>query len=470
TLQRGRDRLGDVIAPVELAHVYGLALDYPRAVDLYLEALSRDPSLRPAIQARLTRMIDGQGAPEAFATAFSRAAALDPLNRGVRELQAWLALEQEEYDVALDAVRALDRLENEQGESLVTFAAQAVAAGADEAAAQALDEVLTRHSDGPMAPDARLARARLNDARATEARERTGLGPTPFADAARDDYLAFLDLYAAHRSRSATLLALATLLRDVYRDFDASEARLTEAAEGFDVGVANRARLVLGDVALGRGDLETARERFSDVDATIRIGPLAEQARYELALIDFYQGFMYSALARAEALDENTAAEATNDAIALRVTLNDALDPTVLPGPDVDLTQDPLHIYGRAALRYRRGLFAEALATLDSLDATLSPGHALADESLYLRATVLLNRGEATNAIATLDRLLAEQPLSFFLDRALRLQAQTFERDLRDPASAAERYDRLLERFPGSPLAPEAREALRRLRSHLGAS
>ncbi|MAS54193.1 MAG: hypothetical protein CMJ44_06155 [Pimelobacter sp.] len=469
-LQQGRDRLGDAIASVELAHVYGLALDYPRAVALYLEALAGDPALRPVVQARLTRMVTGQGAPEAFATAFARAAALDPLDRSVRELQAWLALEQGEYDVALDAVRALDRLEQDEGESLVIFAAQAASAGAPEAAARALDEVLERHPDRPAARTALFARARLWDEQARDDRERADLGPTPAADSAKAAYTAYLDRYPISDQRPRTALLLADLLRDVYRDFDGSEARLTEAAAGRDVGIANRARLMLGEVALRRGDLDTARQRFADVDESVRIGPLAEQARYELALIDFYEGFMYSALARAEALDEDTAAEAANDAIALRVTLNDALDPDVLPGPDVDLSADPLHVYGRAALRHRRGLSAEALATLDSLDADLPPAHALADESLYLRASVLLERGEPAEAVAVLDALLSQQPMSFFLDRALRLQARTYEGELSDPATAAERYDRLLERFPGSPLAPEAREALRRLRATLGAS
>ena len=468
-LQRGRDRVGESITTLELAHVYGLALDYPRSVDLYLEALADDSGLRPVIQSRLTRMLDGNGAADAFATAFLRAATLNPLDRGVRELQAWLALEKGEYEVALDAVRALDRLEQEQGESLVMFAAQA--AGTDAGVAvRALDEVLERHADGPAAPVALLARARLHDTRARADRERADLGPTPAADAARIDYQAYLDRYSTGTMRPATALALADLLRDVYRDFDGSEARLTEAAGGRDAGVANRARLMLGEVALRRGDLETARQRFADVDESVRIGPLAEQARYELALIDFYQGFMYSALARAEALDENTAADAANDAIALRVTLNDALDPDVLPGPDVDLTQDPLHVYGRAALRHRRGLSDDALATLDSLAADLPPMHALVDEALYLRASVLLDSGRPAEAVGVLDRLITEQPTSFFLDRALRLQAVTYETDLRDPSTAAERYDRLLEGFPGSPLAPEAREALRRLRALLGAS
>ena len=468
---QGRQRLGDdALFLLERAQLSGLALDYTQAADLYLQLLAVSPQYRSAVQSQLTRLLPGRDAPEIFAAAVERAAALDPLDRSLRELQSWLALERGDYDTALDAVRALDRLEREQGETLLAFAVQAQsaqgdgpAAGAPQAAARALDEILERHPDGPAARPARLMRARLHDRAARDARERADLGPTPNADAARDGYIATLDAFPGDDAAPAAALALADLLREVYRDYDGSEARLNQAASGRNPALAAQARLALGDVALRRGDLDAARERFSDVDETIRVGPLAEQARYELALVDFYQGFMFSALARAEALDENTAADAANDAIALRVTLTEVLDPEAPPEDDPSAT--PVHVYARAALLHRQGQTAATLVTLDSLDAAVNATHPLADESLYLRASALLAAGQAGPAVETLDRLEAEHADSFFLDRALRLQAQAYERDLDRADAAAERYDRLLERFPGSPLAPEARAELRRLRT-----
>ncbi|WP_412067425.1 tetratricopeptide repeat protein [Rubrivirga sp. IMCC43871] len=462
-LASGRERLGDAILPVELAHLYGLALDYDRAATLYLDALAEEPQLRATVQSRLTRLLSGRDAPAIFGAAIDRAAALDPLNRAYRELQAWLALEQGDYDRALDAVRALDRLEAEEGQSLVQFAEQAVGAGASGAAARALDEVLTRHPTGPAASRARFERTRLWDAQAREAAALTAA-----ADSARAGYLRYLADFPADDFAPASRLQLAELLADVFREFDRSEEVLRQAAQSRNPVIAARARLRLGDVAIQRGDLAAARAQFQDVDQAVRIGPIAEQARYELALIDVYEGFMYSALARVEALDENTAADASNDAIALRVTLSEALGGGADLDLDLDLDADrsdePLHVYGRAALRFRQGAFPETLATLDSLDAALTSTAPLADESLYLRAAVQFAQGEDAVAVATLDKLLVDVPSSYFGDRALRRQAEAFE-GMGDPGSAADRYDRLLERYPGSPLAPAAREALRRLRS-----
>lgn len=465
-LDAGRLALGvDSLFLLERAHLYGLGLEYGAAIDLYLQLLGTQPEHAPGVRARLTRLLAGQEAPTIFAAAVDRAITLDPLNRAYRELSAWLALERKDYTAALDAIRALDRLENERGQTLLAFAEQAAAAEATEAAGLALDEVLERHPDSPAAPPARLLRAQLWDAQARAERESAARGPTPAADAARSGYRAFLDANAGSPAAPRAAFALATLLRDVYRDFDASEALLEQAASGRAADVAARARLALGEVAVRRGDLDAARDRFADVEATLRIGPLAEQARYDLALLDFYEGFMFSALARAEAQDENTAADAANDAIALRVSLTETLDQDSPPDPDEDLSGDPLHIYARAALRYRRGLPEAALATLDTLDAALSPSHPLADESLFLRASVLNAHDQAVPAVAVLDDLAQGHPMSYFLDRALRLQAQILEHRLGDPAGAAEKYQLLLERFPGSLFAPEARLELRRLRS-----
>lgn len=465
-LDRGRQALGrDDAFVFERAHLYGLGLDYARAVALYLDLLRDQPEHVSGVRARLTRMLDGQGAPEAFAAAVDGAIALDPLNRAYRELAGWLALERGDYDAALDAIRALDRLEREEGQTLVAFAQQAASAGSREAAARAFDDVLARYPGTPAGRVARLERARLWDAQARANRESAVRGPTPAADSARRGYQLYLQGSPGAGDAPAVRLALATLVRDVHRDFDASNRHLEDAALGRDAGVAARARLALGEVAVRQGDLDAARERFADVEAGVRIGPLAEQARYELALLDFYEGYMFSALARAEALDENTAADATNDAIALRVTLGEALDGAEAPAPGVDLSGEPLHVYARAALLHRRGLAGAALATLDTLAARPGGPGALGDEALYLRASVLRQTGAAAEAVAVLDALADTFPASYFRDRALRLQARIYEIELADPAAAAERYETLLDLYGGGPFAPEARQALRRLRS-----
>ncbi len=459
-LERGREAMGRPDAfRFERATLYAQAGDVGRSADLYLDALADRPESGAAVQARFRRMLASAGAPEALRTAVERAQTRDPLNRAYRELASFLALERGDYDAALDGIRALDRLDREDGQSLLAFAATAEAAGALDAATRALDEILTRHADGRVAPDALVARAALLERRSHATAERAP-GPTPFADAARTDLTAFRDNETGHPAAPRAALTLARLTRDVYLDYAASEALLNEAADGPDATVAAEARLDLGDVAVRAGRLDEARERFQAVDEAMGTGRLAEQARFELALVDFYEGYVFSALARVEAIDQNTAADATNDAIALRVTLNEnAGEPS-----SADSTNATLKAYAAASLLVRQGRDAVALVALDSLGTVVGDGP-LADEILFLSARAQRRLGRPADAVATLDRLAADVPLSFFCDRALVLQADIAQDDLADRTAAMARLALLLERYPGSLFAPDARERLRAMRA-----
>ena len=92
-------------------------------------------------------------------------------------------------------------------------------------------------------------------------------------------------------------------------------------------------------------------------------------------------------------------------------------------------------------------------------------GAPLTDDALFLQANVLVALARPADAVAVLDALAERDPLSFFRDRALLLQARLYEGPLADPTAAAVHYERLLELFPGSLFAPEARLQLRRLRA-----
>ena len=458
-LERGRTALGqDDLFRLERANLYGYAGDFARAGLLYAAIVTEEPGALRGVQGRLRVFLTGEEAPEQFREAFDAAIAEAPLNTALREQAAWLASERDDYDAAIDLLRAVDRLESGDGQKLIDLARTARAAGDLDAAGRALDDVLDRHADTPAGRTALLERAQIALRRSADGAERAGL-PTPHGDAARrtlTDYLAGPPTDPDAFTQAA--LDLGTLERDLYRRFGTADSLFFLASRSRDAAVSGRALLARAEVAVGRGDLYEARDRYTEVEDQLRIGPLAEQARYELAWLDVYEGFPLSALARVEALDNNTAADVTNDAIALGVTLRETLD-----GAPLDTMHTHLDAYGQAALAHRRGLYRDALALLDSLDA-VDPVHVLGDEQLFLRAQTLRALGEPDAAVESLQDLARRFRSSFFLDRALVLTAAMQERDLFDAAAARETWDRLLERHPGSLFAPEARQNLARLR------
>ena len=461
-LLQARERLGQpTLFQVELAELYA-RLDQPEeAMNEYAALLSVDAQRLSFVQSRIGRLLEQDGAAEAFTTAVERLIREEPLVMPYRELAAWLYAETGDFGAALDANRALDRLRNEQGQSLYAFANAALNADAYDEALQAYEIILDRHGDGPIAPLAHLNTALLYELRAEQRGERAfdpagNRVPAPDYDRALDRYETFLRQYPAHPNYPVALRRLAGLQKDVFRDFGQAEALLREIVTRFPQGeVAAQAQLDLGEVALMRDNLGAARTAFSRVEESERIGEQAELARLELARLDFYEGQFEMAKTRAQAMNRNTATDVANDAIALKLLLSENTGP--------DSTNAPLRTFARAQLLQRQQRPAQALTLVDSLIAAY-PQHALSDEAHFLRAEILRALGRADDALAALEAFPDRFSDSYLIDRSLFTVGEIHDRDLADPQAAITAYSDLLARYPGSLLAPEARARIRRLR------
>ncbi len=379
-LRQGRERLGQpTLYRAELAELYGRTEQHEEAMAEYAALLSDDPNQLGLVQSRIGRMLDSDGAGDAFTTAVERLIRREPLVMAYRELAAWLYAETGDFAAALDATRALDRLRSEQGQSLYAFAEAALNADAFDEALQAYEIILDRHADGPIAPLALLSTGLLYELRGQRSGERAfdadgNRIPAADYDHALERFEAFLRQHPTHPNYPVALRQLAGLQKDVFRDYGQAEALLREVLTRFPNGpVAARARLDLGEVALLRDDLGAARAAFTQVEESERIGEAAELARLELARLAFYEGQFEMAETRAQAMNRNTATDVANDAIALKLLLSENAGP--------DSTSTALRTFARAQLLQRQQRPALALAAVDSLLAAF-PQHPLADDAL----------------------------------------------------------------------------------------
>ena len=461
-LLHGREHLGDsLLYRAELANLYGHAANYEAAAAEYLALLTDNPDSANLVRARLTRLIDAEGAVDAFSAAVARAVRQNPLNRAYRELAAWIALERGDFWAALDANIAIDRLQGEQGQSLFGFAEAAVTADAFEEARRALTIIVERHGNGPIASHAYFALAQLSEKLAEQSGENAfDAGgqriPAPHYEAALESYSTFAERFPRHPSAGEALARAAELQQTVFRDYAAAEEILrTLVAGSNNPSISGNARLDLGRVSLRRGNLAAARMSFTQVEEGLRIGPIAESARLELARLDFYEGDFDGALARADAMNQNTATNAANDAISLKLLVRENTGP--------DSLSEPLHAYAHAALLLRQQRSGEALGALDELLASVG-AHPISDEAAFLRIEALRALQRPDDALVALSGFGTRYPDSHLVERTVFLRGEVYERDLSDTAAATAAYADLLVRFPGSLLAPEARSRLRRLR------
>jgi TolA-binding protein len=126
-----------------------------------------------------------------------------------------------------------------------------------------------------------------------------------------------------------------------------------------------------------------------------------------------------------------------------------------------------LFLYARADLLDYKHEEDEAIATLDSI-AMLFPGHPITDDMLFKKAEIKLKQGKTREADSLLTLVYTLFPEDVLADSALMKRAEIKDNIENDKAGAMELYDQLLQQFPGSVYAIDARKRFRILRGDKG--
>ena len=461
-LEQAREKLhSPKLFNIELAYTYGFAGKFDKAIQEYITLLAENPSMIAFAKAQLAQLDEQEGALAAFTAGMDRAIRQDPINKAYRELAAWLYLEAGDYQKALNANIAIDRLEGQNGVTIFMFGQTAANAGYFEVAEQAYKTILEQYGTSPTAPSAQLALADMHRKRAESLRE-MAVSPSgttvsaPHYEAARTAYEQFLQAYPNHYLLAQVYFELASLYQEVFLNLADAE-RTYQTIEGRFGGTDYywKAQYALGEIALARNDLALAKQYFTKINATLRTGELAEDARYELAMLDFYQGHFETAKAMAEAINENTTTDVTNDAIELKVIIRE--------NTENDSVFVAMNLFAKAKLLERQHHYQSAWAKLDSLIHAF-PQHTIVDEAQYAQAGVLRALGRYAEAILAYQTVQKTYATTYLADRALFQIAEIQDQNLQDKTAAIEAYTDLLLKYPGSLLIPEARSRIRKLR------
>ena len=90
------------------------------------------------------------------------------------------------------------------------------------------------------------------------------------------------------------------------------------------------------------------------------------------------------------------------------------------------------------------------------------------DDVYWLEANIRMKRGEFTESILLLQKIVTDYPEDVLADDAFFLEGDIYERQIKDKDKAMEIYREFLNKFPGSVFAAEARKRFRTLRGDFG--
>lgn len=146
--------------------------------------------------------------------------------------------------------------------------------------------------------------------------------------------------------------------------------------------------------------------------------------------------------------------------------MNDALSTVLLIRGNREFKDEPLRIYATAEA-LRRGGQADSASALARSGLVRFPGARIRDHWNWLLAEIASGRGDHAGAIAFAVAVADTTQKSRLAPYALKLAAEETLAMSGDPTRALRFYQDLLERYPGSPLAPEVRARALELRRKL---
>ncbi len=443
----------------ELANLQGLRGDYEGMVASFMELLHERPNYLRTVQNsfnRNLRVADDVRQADMVRRQVLKASQDRPEETVYLELLVWVFNQQRDFYSAMAHVKALDQRKGEDGKRLMDLAqvaskngdletayecyalvaAKGPAATRYDAARQAMLKVRTEQVTGSFPLDTAAAEELSTQYRTTL----RDLGETPGTSGIMSDWA---ELMAFHLNRP-----------------DEAEAILDRAVNmpGLELEARNTAKLMLGDVLVFQDDVWTASLLFSQVDLDHKEGLLGQQAKYRNARVSYFTGDFNWAQAQLDILKASTSKLISNDAIDLSLLITDNFN--------MDTLTAPMEMFARADLLRYRNQLDQALSTLDTL-VTSYPMHTLEDEALLIRAEIALQRGQFNDAIGHYEEIMELHFMDILADDALFGLADLHENQIGAPDVAQGLYERLLNEFPGSLYAVEARKRFRRLRGDI---
>lgn len=220
----------------------------------------------------------------------------------------------------------------------------------------------------------------------------------------------------------------------------------------------SRAKLDLGDIYLLSEEPWESTLLYSQVEKLQRENSLGYEAKLKNAKLSYYKGDFNLAQEHLDILKEATSREIANDAMDLSLLIKENIA--------FDSTGEALKRYASIELMLYQNKTDAALSALESFgkDKNLTNAASILDNVYWLEANIRMQRGEFHQSIEILKKILKEFPDEVLCDDAFFLQADIYDRQLKDKTMAMELYRQFLNNYPGSVYAAEARKRFRTLR------
>lgn len=376
----------------------------------------------------------------------------DPQNTAYIDLLAWQYIQQKQYEMALTQLISLDKRMGDNGGRVFALSEILVENKAYTTANKAYEYLMSKGANSPYFISARIASLQNKNKQIVNQPYQTSDIETLVKD-----YETLLNDYGRNYQTVFAIRELAHL-KAFYLNQLAAAVDILEPiinAPGIEPQKLAQLKLDLADIYLLNVQPWEAALLYGQVEKSLSNEPLGQEAKFKNAKLSFYNGDFNWAKAQLDVLKASTSQLIANDALDLSLLIQDNLA--------FDSTGNALKIYARADLLQFKNLNQKAIETLDSIP-LLYPQSDLVDDILILKSKIFTQQKEFKKAVEVLNTIINNYNTSIWADNALFKIALLEEEQLNDLPNAQKHYQQLLDKFPGSLFATEARKRFRNLR------
>ena len=442
---------------LEKAYTYNSMLDFENATECYLLYLKERPDQYEAVKSRLRMMMmyDLNGnVNDVIRVALLRKTQEEPDNDEFSSLLMWYSLQQQDYELALTLLKALDKRGKGDFENdIVNIAEIAYDNRQYNISIDAYDYLLKKHSEGVFYIDATvgLLQAEYTKAVADGSHDK---GFYKKLSDRIDDAVAKIGF---SKETLPIIMVQAEILAFELDRYDDAKALLNNALE-MNLSPRNKAELKmkLADIYLFTDEVWEATLLYSQIEKAMKNEPIAHEARFKNAQLRYFIGEFEWANASLNILKSATSKLVANDAMTLSLTISDNLE------------YDTIGLKRLAKADYYIYQHRDELANqmLDSVVA-YNPNEVSLPSAFYRKAKIAKNAGDFELADSLYKRVYEGYADSYIADEALIEDAILLENQLNRKEDAMECYSKLFDYYTASVYVAQARKSYRRLRDEL---
>ena len=385
------------------------------------------------------------------------------------DLLVWVTMQQKNFHASFIQARAYDRRYKKFGEKCMEVAKVALDNEDYETAIKCYRYVVKEYPDGPF-----ILQAELGLMKTREARIRNTFPVSK--DSVKNlitDYQKFITENPENQNSLEAKRNEAILFATYLGEEDEAIVLLNQlvANPRTSLQLKSKVKLDLGDIYLLKGEPWESTLLYSQVEKSLQENPVGYEAKLKNAKLSYYKGDFLLAQEHLDILKEATTREISNDAMELSMRIKENIA--------FDSVGEALKAYAAIELKLYQHKTDEALEAIELLKQGTSKNkdkvktfsnNTILDDVYWLEANIRMERGEFTQSISLLQRIMDEYPDDILVDDAYFMQGEIYERQLANKDKAMEIYREFLTKYPGSVFAAEARKRFRFLRGDFSAT